>query len=104
MRHNNHKFLKNTKAQKFGLERGEWCKYSAFAEMSNSIETYLIDSNVATKPDTPVWMDKDGNVTTGDDAFGCKVTIIINILKQHFYFHSSQVTSMICWPVNAIFL
>jgi hypothetical protein len=32
MRRNKHR-LKITKAQKFGLERGEWCKYSAFAEM-----------------------------------------------------------------------
>ena len=74
MRRNKHR-LKNTKAQKFGLERGEWCKYSAFAEMYNSIETYLMDSNVATnKLDTPVWMDRDGKVTTEDDAFGCKVS------------------------------
>jgi hypothetical protein len=76
MRRNKHR-LKNTKAQKFGLERGEWCKYAAFAEMYDSIQTYLIDSNVATKLDVPVWMDRDGNVTTEDDAFGCKVTIKI---------------------------
>ena len=65
----------------FGLEREEWCKYAALVEMYNSIETYLVDSNVATKLDTPVWMDKDGNITTKDDSF------MVPEVRYHTYYY-----------------
>jgi len=73
-------FLKRNKnkivskrGQKYELNRQNWTTYTNFVHMYNNIIDEMVDAGVAEKLDEPVWMDRDGNICSEQEAYGCKV-------------------------------
>ena len=74
------KFLKRNKTklvsrrgQKYELNRQNWTTYANFVHMYDHTISEMIECGVAIKLDTPVWMDRQGNICEEGAAFGCKV-------------------------------
>lgn len=79
------------KGQKYEMDQNSWSTYANFCQMYDGVINEFVDAGVAIKRDFPVWMNRDGNIVDGDDAFRCKVT--------HDITHSDHVIVMDeAWP------
>ena len=72
--------LRSKSGKKYAFDRSNFTTYLNFRDMYDHIEDILVfDSKVATKDDTPVWVNEHGQeVSCEDDAYGCKATIHIH--------------------------
>ena len=72
---NRHKsVLESNKGRRFEAMRTKWLLFRNFLNMYLDIERVMIDARVAHKLDTPVWVDKKGEVVENvEDSFGCQV-------------------------------
>ena len=61
------------RGQKYELNRQNWTTYANFSNMYNHAIDAMVDAGLAVKLREPVWMDRNGNVCSEEDAFGCKV-------------------------------
>jgi len=62
------------KGEKFELDRSNWTTYHNFHQMYERFGDEMIYAKVAQLLPEPVWMNKEGDAVTEDDAFGCKVS------------------------------
>ena len=72
--------LRSKSGKKFGCDRANYSGYLNFVDMYQHIADILVnEAKIATKYETPVWVDKDG-VETDDEmkAYGCKADIFIH--------------------------
>jgi hypothetical protein len=75
LKRNQHK-LRSKKGKKYDLDRSNWTTYLNFNDMYDHIESILVhESKIAEYLPEPVWMDKEGNEVSEENAFGCKVKI-----------------------------
>ena len=72
-RRNGH-LICSKRGQKYELDRDKWTTYHNFASMYTHDYEAMEDAGIAKVLDLPVWMDKDGNLCSEDESFGCKVT------------------------------
>ena len=72
MRRNKDKIV-GKRGQKYKLNRQNWTTYNNFVQMYSHIIDELVGAGLAVKLDEPVWMDRDDNTCTEEEAFGCKV-------------------------------
>ena len=61
------------------INRANWATYANISKMYDLIYPKMVESGVATKLDTPIWMDQDGNTVQKDDPkrFGDIVEYVI---------------------------
>ena len=61
------------RGQKYELNRQNLTTYANSVNMYKHIMSKMVQTGVAIKLDGPVWVDRLGNLSSEDDAFGCKV-------------------------------
>ena len=49
------------KCNKFELDRANWTTYTNFKLMHVNIGVEIVEANIATENDEPIWMDSTGN-------------------------------------------
>ena len=76
MKRNKHKIV-GKRGQKYELSRQNWTTYNNFVSMYNHIIDELVHANLAVKLETPTWMNRNGEVCTEEEAYGCKVHHVI---------------------------
>ena len=70
--------LELKKAVKYELERANFVTFTNFNDMYDAIEELLLnEAKIATKLETPVWMNEKGEEVSELESVGMKVTIII---------------------------
>ena len=72
MTRNKHKIV-GKQGQKYELNRQNWTTYNNFVSMYNHVIDELVHTKVAVKLDHPVWMNRNGEICSESEAFGCKV-------------------------------
>ena len=72
-RRNSH-LICSKRGKKYELDRDKWTTYHNFASMYTHDYEAMEGASIAKVLDEPVWMDKDGNLCSEDESFGCKVT------------------------------
>ena len=72
MKRNKHKIV-GKRGQKYELSRQNWTTYNNFVSMYNHIIDELVHAKLAVKLETPTWMNRNGEVCTEEEAYGCKV-------------------------------
>ena len=70
-RYNNQ--IVSKRGAKYELNRQNWTTYANFSNMYNHAIDAMVDAGLAIELNEPVWMDRNGNVCSEEDAFGCKV-------------------------------
>ena len=70
-RHKNQ--IVSRRGAKYELNRQNWTTYANFSNMYNHAIDAMVEAGIAVKLDVPVWMDRNGNVCSEEDAFGCKI-------------------------------
>ena len=70
--------LELKKAVKYELERANFVTFTNFNDMYDAIEELLLnEAKIATKLETPVWMNEKGEEVSELESVGMKVTIKI---------------------------
>ena len=66
--------LSSGKGHKFSCNREDWCTYQNFLNMYHCIYDEMLLAGVAAKIEVPVYMDREGNPVSVDNAYGRKCT------------------------------
>ena len=61
------------RGEKYELNRQNCNTYAKFSNMYNHAIDAMVDAGLAIKLDESVWMNRNGNVCSKENAFGCKV-------------------------------
>ena len=70
----NSHLLERKAALKFAKDRSEWWVYQNFEQMHDEVYEAMEKAGAARKLDEPMWVDKEGNETEENKAFGRKAT------------------------------
>jgi len=65
--------LVSRRGQKYELNRQNWTTFANFRYMYSHTMSEMVDAGVAVKLDSPVWMNRSGEVCEEEEAYGCKV-------------------------------
>jgi hypothetical protein len=69
------------KGRRYKLNRSKWTRYKNFKDMYDNVEEEMIDAGIASKLDSPIYMDHAGNSVDGEtrkDIVGMKVKVRLN--------------------------
>ena len=73
-KHRNEHLIVSKRGGKYELDRDKWTTYANFYDMYNHIYDEMVDANVASIYEDPMWQDCDGTRCNESNSFGCKVT------------------------------
>jgi hypothetical protein len=65
------------KGQKFSKDRSDWSIYENFEQMYNEVYAAMVIAGVATELAEPIWVNKEQEETSEEEAFGRKVTHLL---------------------------
>jgi hypothetical protein len=69
--------VEKKKGQKFSKDRSEWSVYENFVQMYDEIYAAMEIAGVATGLAAPVWVNKDQEETSEEEAFGRRITHLL---------------------------
>ena len=69
--------MEKKKGQKFSKDRSEWSVYENFVQMYDEIYAAMEIAGVATGLAEPVWVNKDQEETSKEEAFGRRITHLL---------------------------
>ena len=73
MKRNKDKIV-SKRGPRYELNRQKWTTYANFVHMNNHCIDKMMEAGVAIKLEEPVWMNREGQECSEEEAFGCKVT------------------------------
>jgi hypothetical protein len=77
LKRNGHRLV-SKRGEKFAANRAEWSTYENFVKMYDGVYDEMVDSGVAERLPSPVWMDAEGNIVDSEDeAFGLQVDTVL---------------------------
>ena len=69
----NRRKIRSNRGRRFELNRAKWTSFRNFHHMYHDVESLMVEANVATSLDSPMFMDEYGNEVNENLSYGCKV-------------------------------